>query len=157
MMLRVSNGLLRWAWEVRGEFWWWSIPIEKKQCGSFPPGKPMSRNGGAMKASSDKMYDKFKDNDFSDAKPVAETPHLAKLQEEAGGKSRITMRVDNDVLAIFKARAEMVGGNYQTMMNEALKQFAQELKLADVVREAIHETLESCLTTPTTGRARKLG
>ncbi len=73
-----------------------------------------------MKASSDKMYDKFKDYDFSDAKPVAETPHLAKLQEEAGGKSRITMRVDNDVLAIFKARAEMVGGNYQTMMNEAL-------------------------------------
>ncbi len=110
-----------------------------------------------MKASSDKMYDKFKDYDFSDAKPVAETPHLAKLQEEAGGKSRITMRVDNDVLAIFKARAEMVGGNYQTMMNEALKQFAQGLKLADVVREAIHETLETCLTTRTTGRARKLG
>ncbi len=110
-----------------------------------------------MKASSDKMYDKFKDYDFSDAKRVAETPHLAKLQEEAGGKSRITMRVDNDVLAIFKARAEMVGGNYQTMMNEALKQFAQGLKLADVVREAIHETLETCLTTRTTGRARKLG
>ncbi len=100
-----------------------------------------------MKASSDKMYDKFKDYDFSDAKPVAETPHLAKLQEG----------VDNDVLAIFKARAEMVGGNYQTMMNEALKQFAQGLKLADVVREAIHETLETCLTTRTTGRARKLG
>ncbi len=27
-----------------------------------------------MKASSDKMYDKFKDYDFSDAKRVAETP-----------------------------------------------------------------------------------
>lgn len=109
-----------------------------------------------MKASSDKMYDKFKDHDFSDAKPVAETPHLAKLQAEAGGKSRITMRVDNDVLAIFKAQAEMVGGNYQTMMNEALKQFAQGLKLTDVVREAIHETLETYLTTRSTGRTKKL-
>lgn len=41
-----------------------------------------------MKASSDKMYDKYKDYDFTDAKPVAETPHLAKLQTETGGKSR---------------------------------------------------------------------
>lgn len=30
-----------------------------------------------MKASFDKMYDKYKDFDFADAKSVAETPHLA--------------------------------------------------------------------------------
>jgi uncharacterized protein (DUF4415 family) len=108
-----------------------------------------------MKTSSDKMYDKYKDYDFADAKPVIETPHLAKLQIEAGGKSRITMRIDNEVLATFKARAEMFGGNYQTLMNDALKQFAQGLKLSDVVREAIHETWETCLTTHTTGRAKK--
>jgi len=104
-----------------------------------------------MKASSDKMYDKYKDFDFSGAKTVAETPHLAKLQVETGGKSRITMRVDNDVLATFKARAEMVGGNYQTLMNNALKQFAQGLQLSDVVREAIHETWETCMKTRSTG------
>ena len=109
-----------------------------------------------MKASSDKMYDKYKDYDFSDAKPVAATPHLAKFQAEAGGKSRITMRVDNDVLATFKAQAEMHGGNYQTLMNDALKQFAQGLKLSDVVRDAIHETLETCLSTHSTGRRKKL-
>ena len=109
-----------------------------------------------MKTSSDKMYDKYKDYDFTDAKPVGETPHLAKLQTEAGGKSRITMRVDNEVLATFKARAEMFGGNYQTLMNDALKQFAQGLKLSDVVREAIHETLETCLSTHSTGRGKKL-
>jgi len=108
-----------------------------------------------MKASSDKMYAKYKDYDFTDAKPVTETPHLAKLQIEAGGKSRITMRVDNDVLATFKARAEMFGGNYQTLMNDALKQFAQGLKLSDVVREAIHETWEKCLTPRSTGRGKK--
>jgi uncharacterized protein (DUF4415 family) len=109
-----------------------------------------------MKTSSDKMHDKYKDFDFTDAKAVSETPHLAKLQAEAGGKSRITMRVDNDVLATFKARAEMVGGNYQTLMNDALKQFAQGLRLSDVVREAIHETWETCLTTRSTGRGKKL-
>ena len=108
-----------------------------------------------MKASSDKMHDKDKDHDFTDAKPVPEMPHLAKLQAEAGGKSRITMRVDNDVLATFKARAEMIGGNYQTLMNDALKQFAQGLKLSDVVREAIHETWETCLTTHSTGCGKK--
>lgn len=109
-----------------------------------------------MKASSDRMYDKYKNDDFADAKPVRETPHLAKLQAEAGGKSRITMRVDNDVLATFKARAEMVGGNYQTLMNDALKQFALGLRLSDVVRETIHETWETCLTKPVSGRGKKL-
>ena len=109
-----------------------------------------------MKTSSDKMYEKYKDFDFAEAKSVSETPHLAKLQAEAGGKSRITMRVDNDVLATFKVRAEMVGGNYQTLMNEALKQFSQGLKLTDIVREAIHETLETCLTTRSSGRTKKV-
>jgi cobalamin-dependent methionine synthase I len=44
-------------------------------------------------------------------------------------------------LAIFKARAEMSGDNYQTVMNEALKQFAQGLTLVDVVREMIKQEL----------------
>jgi len=38
-----------------------------------------------MKDSSDKMYDRYIDLNFADAKTVAETPHLAKLQAEAGG------------------------------------------------------------------------
>lgn len=108
-----------------------------------------------MKASSDPMHDKFKDDDFADARPVAETPHLAKLQAEAGGKTRITMRVDNEVLAIFKARAEMCGGNYQTLMNEALKQFAHGLKLSDVVREAVHESLETYLDSSGAGKKHR--
>ena len=109
-----------------------------------------------MKTSSDKIFEQYKDIDFAEAKSIRETPHLAKLQAEAGGKSRITMRVDNDVLATFKVRAEMVGGNYQTLMNEALKQFSQGLKLTDIVREAIHETLETCLTTRSSGRTKKV-
>jgi uncharacterized protein (DUF4415 family) len=94
-----------------------------------------------MSNNSDPLFDRYSDMDFSDAKPVSEIPALAQLQAEHGGKSRITMRVDNDTLAIFKARAEMSGGNYQTLMNEALRQFAQGLTLADVVRETIRKEL----------------
>ena len=82
-----------------------------------------------------------KEYDFSRAKRAANVPHLVKLQAEAAGKTRITMRVDNSVLAAFKARAEMSGGSYQTMMNEALKQYALGLSLVDVVRETIREEM----------------
>jgi uncharacterized protein (DUF4415 family) len=94
-----------------------------------------------MSNNSDPLFDHYAEMDFSDAKPVSEIPALTQLQAEQGGKSRITMRVDNDTLAIFKARAEMSGGNYQTLMNEALRQFAQGLTLADVVRETIRKEL----------------
>lgn len=108
-----------------------------------------------MKTNSDQMHDKYKDFDFADAKPVAETPHLARLQRESGGKTRITMRVDNEVLAVFKARAEKSGGNYQTLMNEALKQFAHGLHLSDVVREAVHESLATYLDASGTAKRER--
>jgi len=96
-----------------------------------------------MKTNSDPLYQRLKDMDFSDARPVSETPLLARLQAEASGagKTRINIRVDKRTLAAFKARAEATGGNYQTLMNGALAQFAQGQTLADVVRETILETL----------------
>ncbi len=94
-----------------------------------------------MNNNSDSVFNQYADMDFADAKPVAAVPALAALQMAQGGKSRITMRVDNATLAIFKARAEMTGGNYQTLMNEALQQFAQGKTLADVIRETIRQEL----------------
>lgn len=79
--------------------------------------------------------------DFSNAKRANQVPHLTQLQAEQAGKSRITMRVDNETLAFFKARAELTGGNYQTLMNDALKQFAQGLTLSDMIRETIQQEL----------------
>ena len=84
-----------------------------------------------------------KEYDFGGAIRAKDVPHLAKLQSEMTGKSRVTMRVDNAILAAFKARAESSGGNYQTMMNEALKQYALGLTMADVVREAIRAEMRS--------------
>ena len=108
-----------------------------------------------MKSNSDKIYAKFNDYDFADAKPVGKTPHLAKLQESAGRKARITMRVDSNVLAAFKARAEITGGSYQTLMNDALKEFAHGLNLSEVVRDVVRETLDKYLTRRTGGRDKK--
>lgn len=84
-----------------------------------------------------------KEYDFSKAKRAHEVPHLRQLHEEMQGKSRITIRVDNRTLAIFKARAEATGGNYQTLINEALNTFVQGQTLADVVRETIREELSA--------------
>ena len=94
-----------------------------------------------MNANSDPDYARYADLDFEDAKPASDIPALAQLQAEQGGKSRITIRVDNATLSVFKARAEMTGGSYQTMMNEALRQVALGYSLAEVVREAIRAEL----------------
>ena len=89
------------------------------------------------------IFDRYANMDFGDAKPVSDVPALAKLQAEHGGKSRVTMRLDNDTLAVFKARAEMTGGNYQTLINQALREAAQGVTLAGVVRETIRQDLRS--------------
>jgi hypothetical protein len=60
-----------------------------------------------MSNNSDLLYNQYADMDFSNAKPVTDIPALAQLQAAQAGKSRMTMRVDNDTLAIFKARAEI--------------------------------------------------
>jgi predicted DNA binding CopG/RHH family protein len=94
-----------------------------------------------MSNNSDPAFKQYAEMDFSTAKRVKDVPALAKLQAAQGGKSRITMRVDNATLAVFKVQAEMTGGSYQTLMNEALSEFAQGRRLADVVRETIKQEL----------------
>ena len=94
-----------------------------------------------MNNNSDPLFKRYQDMDFENAKPVSQIPALSKLQAEQDGKSKITMRVDNNTLAIFKARAEMTSSNYQTLMSEALRQFSQGLTLADVIKQTIREEL----------------
>ena len=59
-----------------------------------------------------------------------------------GGKTRINIRVNNRTLLAFKERAAKMGGNYQTLMNEALDEFLRGATLADVVRETIREEIK---------------
>ena len=39
------------------------------------------------------------------------------------GKTRITIYIDDSILNEFRAKAEKLGSGYQTMMNEALKDY----------------------------------
>lgn len=94
-----------------------------------------------MNNNSDPLFDRYADMDFAAAQPVAAVPALARLQAEHGGKARITMRLDSDVLAIFKARAEITGGNYQTLINQALRDAALGITLTEVVRQTIRQEL----------------
>lgn len=60
------------------------------------------------------------------------------------GKTRITIRIDDDVLEWFRAQAYAAGGgNYQTMMNEALRQFIRSdyEPIEETVRRAVREEL----------------
>jgi len=47
--------------------------------------------------------------DFSQAKRAKDVPHLTKLQSETTGKTRITIMLDNDVLASFRLQAQQTG------------------------------------------------
>lgn len=58
------------------------------------------------------------------------------------GKTRISIHIDNSVLDAFRARAEKAGTGYQTMMNEALRQYVgaadrpvTENRLRQILRE----------------------
>lgn len=95
-----------------------------------------------MSNNSDPLFQQYAEIDFTDAKPVSAIPALAALQAARGDKTRITIRIDTATLAVFKARAEMTSANYQTLINEALKQAAQGQTLADVIRETIRQELQ---------------
>jgi uncharacterized protein (DUF4415 family) len=56
-----------------------------------------------------------KEYDFSMAKRGAAIPQ--------SGKTRITIYIDDDVQQDFRSRADAEGRGYQTMMNEALREY----------------------------------
>ena len=83
-----------------------------------------------------------KEYDLSKARRAKDVPHLARLQVEAKGKTRITIMLDNDLLMVFKARAEAEGTGYQTLINQELRRAAgatpiDEATLRRVIREEL--------------------
>lgn len=60
-------------------------------------------------------------------------------------KTRITIRLDDDILEWFRARVhEMGGGNYQTLINQALREYMYEssMPLEGILRRVIREELQ---------------
>jgi uncharacterized protein (DUF4415 family) len=66
------------------------------------------------------------------------------LLKEAPGKTRITIRIDNDILRWFRRQVDTRGGgNYQTLINNALRRFAEsaEQNLEERLRHVLREEL----------------
>lgn len=75
--------------------------------------------------------------DFSQGKRGAVEP-------VSPGKTRITIRLDDDVLAWFRDRVNQLGGgNYQTLINNVLRQHiaAEREPLEDTLRRVLREEL----------------
>ena len=82
--------------------------------------------------------------DFSRAKrgPVLKTPP---------GKTRITIRIDDDVLEWFRKEVHRAGGgSYQTMMNLALRQHIEREAepLEDTLRRVLREVMPNAASKP---------
>lgn len=64
------------------------------------------------------------------------------------GKTRITIRIDNQVLDYFRNMVEKAGGgNYQTLMNDALREYIRGKHLEKVVRHAVREEIGAMKST----------
>ena len=60
------------------------------------------------------------------------------------GKTRITIRIDDDVLEWFRSQVDAAGGgSYQALMNQALREWiaAREEPLEELLRRVIREEL----------------
>lgn len=80
-----------------------------------------------------------KQYDFSKAKRGPAVP-LPK------GKTRITIRLDDDVIAWFKDQVHKAGGgNYQSLMNRALREHIErsDEPLEDTLRRVLREELHA--------------
>ena len=78
-----------------------------------------------------------KEYDFSKGRRGAVTP-------PASGKARITIRLDEDILAWFKDQVHLAGGgNYQSLINAALREHvgSRHEPLEATLRRVIREEL----------------
>jgi len=78
-----------------------------------------------------------KEYDFSKGKrgPITAAP----------GKTRITIRLDDDIINWFKEQVDAAGGgNYQTLINQALREYMMEKRepLEEVLRRVVREELK---------------
>ena len=80
-----------------------------------------------------------KEYDFSNGKRGAIDPMPA-------GKTRITIRLDKDVINWFRNQVESQGGgNYQTMINNVLREYIYEKRqnLEEIFRKILREELSN--------------
>jgi uncharacterized protein (DUF4415 family) len=87
----------------------------------------------------------YRDIDFSEGKrgPVV---------KPEPGKTKISIRLDNTVIEAFRSLADQAGGgNYQTLINDALVEHLHQRSVLEAVRQVIREELK----TPPAPRQRR--
>lgn len=102
------------------------------------------------------VAEKYRDIDFSRANRGA-------IVKPEPGKTKISIRLDNTVLQYFRSLVDKAGGgNYQTLINNALLEHVHRRSTIDVVRQAVREELapygvsrESNIALQRTRRARR--
>ena len=68
------------------------------------------------------------------------------VKQPAGKKTRITIRLDTDVIEWFKTQVHAAGGgNYQTLINDALRSHIQNEQepLEKILRKVVREELRA--------------
>jgi uncharacterized protein (DUF4415 family) len=79
----------------------------------------------------------YRDIDFSHAKRGPVVP-------VEPGKTKISIRLDNRVLEHFRRIVEDAsGGNYQTLINDALVAYIQQKSMLEAVRQVVREEVGS--------------
>lgn len=82
------------------------------------------------------MHDEY---DFSEAKRGA-------VVAPQPGKTRITIRLDDDILDWFRQEVHAAGGgNYQTLINRALREYIDHKRepLEELLRRVVREELRN--------------
>jgi uncharacterized protein (DUF4415 family) len=81
--------------------------------------------------------DRYRDIDFSRARRGA-------VVKPEPGKTKISIRLDKAVLDHFRGQVDKAGGgNYQTLINDALLEHIHRRSALDVVRRVVREELAS--------------
>src|SRR3989304_4145003 len=114
----------------RGGSWSWFTPGERNAFVLFRHARQPLKNEKNTRGEHMK-----KEYDFSKGKRGA-------LDPLPSGKTRITIRIDNDVLEWFHNIVESKGGgNYHTLMNHALREYIkhQGESLEEIVRRLVRE------------------
>lgn len=84
------------------------------------------------------MSDDFMRNDYDfDAMGEPKRGAIAK----PSGKTRITIMLDDDVIAHFKARSGDRSPGYQTLINAALREHLGRESLEDILRRVVREEM----------------
>ena len=81
------------------------------------------------------VAEKYRDIDFTRARRGA-------IVKPEPGKTKISIRLDNTVIDFFRTAVDRAGGgNYQTLINDALLDHIHRRSTLDAVRQVVREEL----------------